>query len=223
MLIDTARTHVLRWRVPSTRPQRPYNVRYYWSHRAEEIERVMRRQRATVELLRDLRRMPCADCGKAYPPYVMDFDHRDPTTKSFSLLADKALLKNRDVLLAEVAKCDVVCANCHAIRTSRQRPGQDWGWPSGGSGARLEYQRERWRAQRKLLEDLRAVACADCGKNYPPCVMQFDHRDPTTKAHFVTQMIGRAGTARILEEVAKCDIVCANCHRERTHSRRLAA
>jgi hypothetical protein len=120
--------------MPSTRPQRPYNVRYYWTHRAEEIERVMSRQRATVEWLRDLRRVPCADCGKTNPPYVMDFDHRDPSAKSFSLLADATLLKNRDVLLAEVAKCDVVCANCHAIRTSRQRAQYDWGWPGGGKG-----------------------------------------------------------------------------------------
>jgi hypothetical protein len=33
-------------------------------------------------------------------------------------------------------------------------------------------------------------------------------------------MIGRAGTRRILDEVAKCDIVCANCHRSRTHRQR---
>jgi rRNA-processing protein FCF1 len=50
--------------------------------------------------------------------------------------------------------------------------------------------------------------------------MDFDHRDPTTKRIAVTRMIGRAGTARILEEVAKCDIVCANCHRLRTVLRR---
>jgi hypothetical protein len=36
----------------------------------------------------------------------------------------------------------------------------------------------------------------------------------------VTRMIGRAGTQRILEEVAKCDTVCANCHRLRTFLRR---
>src|SRR5712691_1079534 len=180
----------------------------------------MSRQHATVEWLRDLRRVPCADCGKTYPPYLMDFDHHDPAAKSFFLLADAALLKNRNVLLAEVAKCDVVCANCHAIRTSRQRAEYDWGWPGGGKGPRLEYRRERSRAQAKLLHELRAVPCADCGQKYPPFVMQFDHRDPATKTHLVTQMIGHAGTTRILAEVAKCDIVCANCHRQRTYDRR---
>jgi hypothetical protein len=46
--------------------------------------------------------------------------------------------------------------------------------------------------------------------------MDFDHRDPSQKRARVTAMIGRAGTARILAEAAKCDIVCANCHRVRT-------
>jgi hypothetical protein len=206
--------------VPSTQPQRPYNVRYYWAHRAEEIERVRRRQRATVEWLRDLRRVPCADCGKTYPPYVMDFDHRDPSTKSFSLLADKPLLKNREVLLAEVAKCDVVCANCHAERTWRQWATHDWGWPSGGKSDRIEYRRKRAKAQADLLDQLRDTPCHDCGGRFALYVMQFDHRDPTTKTHLVSQMIGHAGTARILAEVAKCDIVCANCHRQRSYVQR---
>jgi hypothetical protein len=53
--------------------------------------------------------------------------------------------------------------------------------------------------------------------------MDFDHRDPTSKRSAVTRMIGRAGTQRILDEAAKCDIVCANCHRLRTFERRSAA
>ncbi len=50
--------------------------------------------------------------------------------------------------------------------------------------------------------------------------MDFDHRDPGTKRQAVTRMIGRAGTDAILKEVDKCDIVCANCHRDRTKRRR---
>ncbi len=180
----------------------------------------MRRQRATLEWLRDLRRVPCIDCRKTYPPYVMDFDHRDPATKSFSLLADKALLKNREVLLAEIAKCDVVYANCHAVRTWHQWGEHNWGWPSGGNSARIEYRRKRAREQAELLDKLREAPCSDCGERFASYVMQFDHRDPTTKTYLVSQMIGRTSTARILAEVAKCDIVCANCHRQRTYVRR---
>ncbi len=90
---------------------------YYARNRDAEIERVTRRQQATLAWLRELRSVLCMDCGGTFPPYVMDFDHRDPKTKPFSLAAGKSLLKNRAVLEAEVAKCDIVCANCHRIRT----------------------------------------------------------------------------------------------------------
>ena len=208
--------------MPSTRPQRPYNVRYYWTHREEEIARVTNRQRATLEFLRDLRRVPCADCRRTFPPYVMDFDHRDPASKLFAIMAGKTLLKNREVLLAEVAKCDVVCANCHAIRTHNQQAEHDWGFRSGGNSPRREYKRDYARAQSELIDKLRDTPCADCRENYPPFVMQFDHRDGSTKTHLLSQMAGRAGTESILAEAAQCDIVCVNCHRQRTYDRRSA-
>jgi hypothetical protein len=50
--------------------------------------------------------------------------------------------------------------------------------------------------------------------------MDFDHRPGETKRAVVTRMIGRSGLARIFAEAAKCDIVCANCHRRRTFVRR---
>lgn len=57
---------------------------------------------------------PCADCGQEYPSYVMDFHHRDPKTKSFDV--SKAHTRSLKSLRAEIAKCDVLCANCHRIR-----------------------------------------------------------------------------------------------------------
>ena len=50
--------------------------------------------------------------------------------------------------------------------------------------------------------------------------MEFDHRDPAEKSQGVTRMVGRASLKRIMAEVAKCDVVCANCHRMRTFVRR---
>lgn len=50
---------------------------------------------------------------------MYDFDHRDPSTKSFGLceFQSKAYAK----LLEESLKCDLVCANCHRFRTHKQR------------------------------------------------------------------------------------------------------
>jgi hypothetical protein len=50
--------------------------------------------------------------------------------------------------------------------------------------------------------------------------MDFDHRDPALKVKRVPAMIASHGIEGILAEVAKCDIVCANCHRLRTFKRR---
>ena len=204
--------------------QREYNVAYYAEHRDEEIERVRVRQAATLEFLRDLRRRPCQDCGGTFSPWVMDFDHRDPRAKSFSLAAGKVLLKARAELLEEIAKCDIVCANCHAVRT------YEWvkankatlGWFTVGVSARIDEKREYSKAHTELLAKLRDVPCLDCRRRFPFYVMQFDHRDATEKRYTVSQMISRAGTKTILAEVAKCDIVCANCHRDRTYRRRIA-
>lgn len=216
--------------MPSTRDQRPYNVAYYKKNRDAEILRVIRRQRATLEMLRDLRRVPCADCGRTFPPYVMDFDHRDPDRKSFQLTSADALLKSRDVLLAEIAKCDVVCANCHRVRTyeasvSGMLPPAGFRPASAPAPTqRIQQRREAWRRrhdeQTKVLDDLRARPCTDCGLGFPVYVMEFDHRDPSQKRYLVSQMPGRVKLATLMEEIAKCDVVCANCHRVRTYWRR---
>lgn len=74
----------------------------------------------------------------------------------------------------------------------------------------------RWRT--KTCEELRAlknVPCADCGNRYPHYVMDFDHQED--KKFQLGDAIGRYSVARIREEVAKCEVVCSNCHRIRTH------
>ena len=62
--------------------------------------------------------MPCRDCGSAFKPHQMDFDHREPEAKSFRLSAGTAMLASVARLEAEVAKCDVVCANCQSASSS---------------------------------------------------------------------------------------------------------
>lgn len=58
------------------------------------------------------------DCGKKYPPYVMDFDHRDRRTKIAGINQMINLHSySKDKILIEINKCDLVCANCHRIRT----------------------------------------------------------------------------------------------------------
>lgn len=65
------------------------------------------------------------DCKQSFPYYVMDFDHRDPSKKEAnvgSLRRDGASL---EALKTEIAKCDIVCANCHRVRTHKKKDGPD--------------------------------------------------------------------------------------------------
>lgn len=62
-----------------------------------------------------------------------------------------------------------------------------------------------------------STPCADCNKRYPYYVMDFDHlRDKEFDVNHLSNT-GRIGALK--KEITKCDIVCANCHRKRTHER----
>jgi len=63
--------------------------------------------------------------------------------------------------------------------------------------------------------------CRDCGKFYPYYVMDFDHVRGKKHAN-VMELIPTLSKKKIDEEIAKCEIVCSNCHRIRTHVRRIA-
>jgi len=71
---------------------------------------------------------------------------------------------------------------------------------------------------RRIIQQAKDVPCGDCGCRYPPWVMDFDHVRGR-KAGNVGEMLS-AGTPALQREIAKCEVVCANCHRQRTHDRR---
>jgi hypothetical protein len=75
-----------------------------------------------------------------------------------------------------------------------------------------------------IVDFLSRRSCADCGE-FDPRVLEFDHlRD---KKFDITRGLRQRPWAALLDEIAKCDVVCANCHRRRTALRagtaRLAA
>jgi hypothetical protein len=75
---------------------------------------------AKRDFIREVKDQPCTDCGTRYPFYVMHFDHRPDAPKLFNVGTGVDRV-GWDMLRAEVAKCDVVCANCHAMRTWQRR------------------------------------------------------------------------------------------------------
>ena len=94
----------------------------YHSRRGETRQRqAAARHRALVEWYRSLKDAPCVDCGGRFHHAAMQWDHLPGMEKR----GDLGRLVNghsRKVILEEIAKCELVCANCHAVRTfARQR------------------------------------------------------------------------------------------------------
>ncbi len=274
------------------RCQASYRHAHYLANRDDYIRREVARIKGyRIEnralMLAYLLAHPCVDCGEAHP-VMLDFDHRDPAEKKGNV-CDLAARKPWRLVLVEIAKCDVRCANCHLKRTAQQfnwrkilglplvegswlervvpvndavaaqvgipgetkrctgcgleRPATEFPVKNRKTGRRgtrcqacrsaygkLHYERNsdkyrsRTRARRHrqrdsywswLMNYLASHPCVDCGKT-DPVVLQFDHRDGSTKVSTIGAMLSRASWATLLNEVAKCDVRCANCHRLRT-------
>lgn len=74
----------------------------------------------TQEIVNELKNISCADCKIFYPPYVMDFDH----VKGVKILSVAKMISQcyaLEDIMAEIAKCEVVCSNCHRIRTHMRK------------------------------------------------------------------------------------------------------
>ena len=93
-----------------------------------------------------------------------------------------------------------------------------------GSGQKQKaFQRSQKRRQilrDKIKKYKEQYPCVDCNKKYPGYVLDFDHVRGQ-KIDQISQMIVWDTWENILTEIEKCDIVCSNCHRERTWQRKL--
>ncbi len=97
---------------------RAYGREYYQRNRqhlltkqAEKNKRLRERQRQW--LIEYKKKLSCARCGENHPA-TLQFHHRERDEKKFEIAFYTALGFSKARLLAEIAKCDVVCANCHA-------------------------------------------------------------------------------------------------------------
>ena len=108
--------------------RRPYDHERYERIHGRLIEyEALRSEPGRRAWLRSLKEgKPCADCGNVFPPEVMQWDHRPEFEKLFEISTAYAGW-TREEVLAEIAKCDLVCTNCHTIRTfTRAEWGQKW-------------------------------------------------------------------------------------------------
>lgn len=91
----------------------------------------------------------------------------------------------------------------------------------------VENQRRIRERRRAIVVAAKSVPCMDCGIQYPYWVMQLDHVRGEKLAG-INQLVGQgskvpggASYAKLLAELEKCDVVCANCHADRTFQRKV--
>lgn len=83
--------------------------------------------------------------------------------------------------------------------------------------ANRERDRSNWtnlRKKKKIwLDEQKVTGCINCPEKDPAC-LDFHHRDPQHKKANLSEAIAQWSIERLQNEVNKCDILCANCHRK---------
>jgi hypothetical protein len=95
----------------------------HYKNNKEQRKKLNLEQKTKIrEYITQQKQKPCHDCGKTYPHYVMDFDHlsNKEFQISFAIVAKYSLKR----IEKEIQKCELVCSNCHRIRTHNRRLAQ---------------------------------------------------------------------------------------------------
>jgi hypothetical protein len=158
---------------------------------------------------------PCVDCGER-DQRVLDFDHLGEKRELVSALVARGARWSR--IEAEIALCDVRCANCHRRVTARRA-----GW-SRLVGNVDDPRRGFSAPVRRNLSHVHGILargrCVDCGEP-DMLVLEFDHVG--VKRAQISRMVFNVSLAALKREIAECEIRCCNCHRRATAERRRPA
>jgi hypothetical protein len=141
----------------------------------------------------------CVDCGYARCPEALQFHHRDPSTKEFSLSMFSGSLAR---LVQEAAKCDLLCANCHRVRHARE-----------AAASRHRVVELRRETKRRAIASFGGV-CAACGSANVPAALDFHHPDPSKKEFAISVDGIYRSWEKVRKELEICVMLCANCHAE---------
>lgn len=110
---ESSRRSVAKYRKKYPNKYREWRQKNLLKVRAKQLKRVKERR----EYIKKYKNKPCADCKGIFNPIAMDFDHVNGK-KIFGVARMVSFSKKR--LDDEIAKCEVVCANCHRIRTFKR-------------------------------------------------------------------------------------------------------
>jgi ferredoxin len=159
-----------------------------------------KRRRTVKQRLADEVGGKCIRCGYARSIAALDFHHRDATQKEFAI---SSMQGSWAKLAAEAAKCDLLCANCHRVVHSELDALIE-------TGPVVQFRRD---LKLRAVEFMGGI-CEGCGHAGPPAIFDFHHREASTKHFGISQDGIPRRWEKVVAELAKCVMLCANCHRE---------
>lgn len=164
-------------------------------------------RKRNMVFLRSAKSKPCFDCGLIFESFCMDWDHVSGVKiGNVSEMAHQ--LVSLETLQNEISKCDLVCVLCHRDRTHLRNTSR-----ITRSGHTI--------SNRQVVLDAKSRPCEICGNKYDYWKMDFDHVSGLKLFRISQFMNGQRNyTKRLREEIAKCQLLCALCHRRKTASER---
>ena len=191
--------------------------RHYFNNRRAYLQRnqrnnALQREANRIFVTQFLREHPCAKCGMS-DPVVLEFNHLDPATKTANVCDMIHFRVSPARIRLEIAKCEVLCANCHQRHTTRQSLAHYK--LAFGEDGQMQFASARMAPDRRnIRKRLSEAACVDCGLA-DPLLLQFDHVESKTK-DIASLVRSACSSQRLINELNKCEVRCANCHRRRT-------
>ena len=101
--------------------QKEYDRQYYIDDKDRRKQTNKKWQDEFIQWYNDLKDKPCSDCSNSFDPECMQWDHLPEYDKVEGVGRLARTTWSKEKVLEEIKKCELVCANCHALRTKNRR------------------------------------------------------------------------------------------------------
>ena len=154
----------------------------------------------------------CGDCSENDTTLLeCDHIHDDKSKMKNGKKIGNLIGNSRKNLAMELNKCEIVCAFCHRLRTQSRKTFRI-------ENASPGYLDKRSKMHKAKFEIGKCTLCPRLVNETNISAFDFDHINPNTKISEVTTMLRTSPWSEILVEIAKCQLLCVNCHRKKTAS-----
>ena len=141
----------------------------------------------------------CCECGISDSDLLVFGSSKLPY--STNKLNISTLLQNRlpaNVILDETNNRDTFCFNCWRKKSLKRK--------------KVYHRPHVTRSANYIFNLKRESGCKNCDE-YNPVALDFHHRNANTKVMEISRAISKGWSiTRLMEEIEKCDLLCANCH-----------